>query len=329
MLHKKVEETIKRYGMLKKGDRVLVGVSGGPDSIFLLNTLYAMKDKIGVSIFAANLDHGIRGKASERDSEFVKREAKKLKVKCVHDKLRLTQDQLHGKLSVEEVLRLKRYEFFKRAARRFRANVLATGHTLDDQAETVLMRVIKGSTIKGLAGIPPVGKNIGLKIIRPLIETEKREILDFLDENNIPYRVDRTNLKERYFRNRLRNRVIPYLERYNPRLKRSLSLMAESLREDKEFIEETKKTKRALIKANGKCVSIKLKDIVIQPKTLQREILRDALVESGANIKKLNFRHWRDMREFLRHKRSGQSLDLPGGVAVRRGRVEILFERRG
>jgi len=328
MLYKKVEETIRRYGMLKKGDRVLVAVSGGPDSILLINALYAMSGRIGISLFAANLDHGIRGKASERDSRFVKKVSKRLNIRCINSKLRLNHSQLHGKLSIEEVLRQKRYEFFKTAAKRVRANTLATGHTLDDQAETVLMRVIQGSTIKGLGGIPPVGKNNGLKVIRPLIETEKTEILKFLDESNIPYRIDGTNLKNQYFRNRLRNRVIPYLERYNPRLKRSLFFMAESLREDREFMEQTKKSKNAPIRKNGRHVSIKLKDIVIQPRALQREILRDALLRSGANIKRLNFRHWREMSDFLKYKRSGQSLDLPGGIAVRRGRTKISFEKR-
>lgn len=328
MLYQKVLKTIQRYDMLKKGDRVLIGVSGGPDSVFLLNALYNLKDRLGIKIFVANLDHGMRGKASTADSRFVKNEAKRLNIKCIYKKLRSIRKNLPKKLSAEEGLREKRYAFYKEAAGRVCANTIATGHTLDDQAETILMRTIKGSTIKGLAGIPPIGKNNGLNVIRPLIELEKREILNFLAKNKIPYCLDHTNLQERYFRNRVRQRVLPYLAKYNPRIKRTLSLMAESLREDREFIEEAKKKNTDYINKDNICVNIKLKDIVIQPKSLQREILRDALIKAGANIKKLTFRHWKDMDEFLRYKRKGQSLDLPGGVMIKRDERRVSFERK-
>jgi len=327
-LYKKVLGTIKRYDMLKKGDRVLVGVSGGPDSVFLLDALYNLKNKLDIDIFVANLNHAVRGKFSAKDSNFVKRRAAEFKLQYVQHKLRPIKKGPSLKLSMEEALREKRYEFFKEAAKKVRANVIATGHTLDDQAETVLMRTIKGSTIKGLTGIPPVRRNGTLNIIRPLIELEKKAIINFLVKNKIPYRLDHTNLEEDFFRNKVRRKIMPYLERFNPRIKRSLSLMAESLREDRDFIEEERKKRKGYLNKNGKCVSIKLKDIVIQPKALQREILRDALMKSGANIKKLTFRHWKDMDEFLKYKRKGQSLDMPGGVSLKRYEKEILFKKR-
>jgi len=314
--------------MLEKGDRVLVGVSGGPDSIFLLDALLYLKKRLGIGVYIANMDHGIRGKASAADSRFVMNKAKKLKIRCFHDKINLKKPGLAGNLSTEEVLRHRRYKFFIKSAKSIRAKIIATGHTLDDQAETVLMRVIKGSTIKGLTGIPPKGEHGGIRVVRPLIEIEKSRIVDFLDENSIRYRLDRTNTEERFLRNAIRKRILPFLEKYNPRLKRSLALMSESLREDRQFIEDRKRLETIKTKKNGKRLSIALKDIVVQPKALRREIVRDALANSGGNIKKLTFRHWQDVDTFLKHKRNGQSIDLPGGVMIKRDNLRITFEKR-
>ncbi|MFH1753904.1 MAG: tRNA lysidine(34) synthetase TilS [Candidatus Omnitrophota bacterium] len=327
LLYKQVEETIRKYELLQKGDRVLVGVSGGPDSVFLLHALCHIKEKIGFEIFVANMDHGARGAASREDSEFVKRLSKSLALKYIHKKLTLSKKDTAKRLSTEEMFREKRYGFFKDSAAKLRANVLATGHTMDDQAETVLMRVVKGATMKGLTGILPRRMEGTITVIRPLIETEKDQILSFLKESGIPFCHDHTNSDEKFFRNAVRLKIMPYLLKYNPRLKRSLCLMAESLREDRVFIDEEKK-RRDLIRKTGAYVSIKLKDIVIQPKTLQREILRDAMIRSGGSIKKLTYRHWKDMDNFLRFKRKGQSMDLPGGIIMKRGEDVISLRAR-
>ena len=326
-LYKKVEEAIRRYDMIRKGDHVLAGVSGGPDSIFLLHALNRLKGPLGFSLSVANLDHGVRGKASRQDSLFVKKISRELGLAIVHKNTSITEADLAKKISTEEILREKRYSFFRSAITESGANVIATGHTLDDQAETVLMRVIKGSTIKGLVGIHPVRDEGPARVIRPLLLIEKEDILSFLGKNGISFRTDSTNREERYFRNAVRKRVIPYLLRYNPSLKRSLAHMAESLREDREFM-DSQKRRMEMIRKNDNSVSIELKDIVIQPKSLQREILRDAMIESGASVKKLTFRHWKDMDDFIRNKRKGQSIDLPGGVVMHRDERTVTLRAR-
>jgi tRNA(Ile)-lysidine synthase len=261
------------------------------------------------------------------DSRFVKDLSRALGLKCAYKKLALNKKDLSRGLSIEELLREKRYRFFKAASKAYKANILATGHTMDDQAETVLMRVIKGATIKGLVGIQPKRREGSIAVIRPLIDIEKQQILLSLKKNRISYRCDHTNNNEKFFRNTVRLKVMPYLLKYNPKLKRSLCLMSESLREDHAFIEEEKR-RRELIKKNGKYVSIKLKDIVVQPKTLQREILRDAMIKSGGSVKKLTYRHWKDMDDFLKFKRKGQSIDLPGGIILKRSDDAISLRAR-
>lgn len=324
-----VLRTIRNYGMLNPGDTALVAVSGGSDSIFLLHALNHLKNKLKLKkIVVCNLDHGIRGKESREDSLFVKTVAKSLKMEFIHKKIDLSRKSSKD-LSTEEVARAERYKFFNDAALAVKADVIVTGHTLDDQAETILMRIIKGASLKGIVGISPVRKEGALKIIRPLFELEKAQIEKYLDERGIEYRVDSTNAEPIYFRNVVRKDIIPYLEKYNPRIKRALCSLAEHLREDFEFINEAKSglLKNFARSQEGE-LEIRLKDLVVQPKALQKEIVRDALDRIGGEVKRLNFRHWKEMEQFIKHKRRGNSIDLPGDIRVTRTAVSLVFHSR-
>ena len=317
--------TIKYYGMLEKGDKVLTAVSGGSDSVFLLCALRRLKDKLGLKLWVAHMDHGIRGEESRKDAEFVRKLARSLDLKFVHKKLK--PDAKKTKISLEEHLRAARYDFFKKAAKKTGANIVATAHTMDDQAETVLMRIVKGASLKGVVGIHPVRLEKKVKFIRPLIEIRKKDILGFLKKERIPYRIDRTNLDDKFLRNRVRNKLLPYLRKINPQVERSLCNLADSLREDFDFIEKEKKKKRALIKKRKRTYYIALSDILLQPKAIRREMIRDAMGLTGANIKKLTFRHWKDIDLFLRTKRTGKALDLPGSVKIERRADCLIFSK--
>ena len=327
-LIERVLKTIRSYEMLKPKDTVLVAVSGGPDSVFLLQALAHLKTKLNLDkLVVCNLDHGIRGKESSEDSLFVKKITEYYGLGFIHKKIDLSKKRSKD-LSTEEIAREERYRFFKDAARAVKAGVVATGHTLDDQAETVLMRIIKGASLKGVVGISPVREEGDLKIIRPLIELEKSEIERHLDERGIEYRVDSTNAEGIYFRNVTRKDIIPFLEKYNPRVKRALCSLAEHLREDFEFIKEAKLDLVSFAHSAGGSLEIKLKDIAIQPKALQKEMMRDALEKSGGEVKRLNFRHWKELEQFIKHKRRGNSLDLPGDIRVTRTASSLVFRRR-
>ncbi len=314
--------------MLKSGDTVLVAVSGGSDSLFLLQVLSHLKSKLKLKkLIVCNLDHGIRGKESSEDSLFVKKITEDLDLGFIHKKTDLSKKRSKD-LSTEEIAREERYKFFKDAARTVKADVVATGHTLDDQAETILMRIIKGASLKGIIGISPVREEGSLKIIRPLFELEKAEIERHLDERGAEYRVDSTNAEPVYFRNVIRKDIIPFLEKYNPRVKRALCSLAEHLREDFEFINEAKSAIGHFARSAGGSLEIRLRDLAIQPKALQKEIVRDALDKSGGEVKRLSFRHWKEMEQFIRHKRKGNSIDLPGDIRVTRTASSLIFHRR-
>ena len=328
-LTERVLKTIRSYDMLKPGDVVIAAVSGGPDSVFLLHAMAGLKNKLKLKeIIVCNLDHGLRGKESRDDSIFVKRLAKQLSLRFAHKKINLSRMRSKG-LSTEELAREARYGFFKETASRFGANVVATGHTLDDQAETIMMRIVLGSSIKGLAGIFPVRKVGRLTVIRPLMELEKDEITDYLEDSDISYRVDRTNLERLYFRNVVRSEILPFLEKYNPRLKRSLSNMAGHLRDDLEFIGRRKdKAGEAIRHGHGGSADIGLKDIIPQPKAVQKELLRDLLERSGGLVKRLSFRHWKEMENLISSKPKGSSIDLPGNIRVTRTATALTFRKR-
>lgn len=330
-LVERVLKTVRNYSMFKPGDTVLAAVSGGPDSVFLLIALKFLQAKLKLKkLIVCNLDHGIRGRESSEDSLFVKKMAEDYDLGFIHKKIDIADKKPKG-LSTEEAAREERYKFFNAAAKAVKADAVATGHTLDDQAETVLMRVIKGASLKGIVGISPVRDENGVKVVRPLFELEKKEIERYLDERSIAYRIDSTNLEPVYFRNVVRKEILPYLEKYNPRLKRALCSLAEHLREDFEFIKEAKKDairKTLYAQRDGRRLELKLKDIVIQPKAIQKEVLRDLLERSGGEVKRLSFRHWKDLERMIAHSGKGSALDLPGDIRVTRTATSLAFRKR-
>lgn len=325
-LIEQVLKTVRSYEMLKAHDTVLAAVSGGPDSVFLVQALGRLKNKLKLKkVAVCNLDHGLRGEESRADSAFAGKLAKEMGLEFIHKSIDLKNIR-HKGISTEEAAREERYKFFEEAAARSGASVIATGHTLDDQAETILMRLIKGSALKGIVGIAPVREFGSLKVIRPLIEIEKSEIVNYLEGADIDYRIDRTNAEPVYFRNVVRSQILPFLEKYNPKLKRSLFNLAEHLREDFDFIEQAKsKIKGGLSSSGAMRVEVRLKDIAVQPRALQKEILRDLLRDAGGEVKRLSFRHWKEMESLIRDKSSGNSVDLPGGIRVTRLADKMVF----
>ncbi|MDP2913103.1 MAG: tRNA lysidine(34) synthetase TilS [Candidatus Omnitrophota bacterium] len=325
-LIERVLKTIRNYDMLKSGDGVVAAVSGGPDSVFMLYALDSLKRKLGIKrISVCNLDHGLRGDESKEDSRFVRILSKKLGLDFFHKRLKL-REKKPVKLSTEEFARACRYEFFKEIAAKTGANTIATGHTLDDHAETIIMRFIKGSSLKGMAGISPVRGDGKLRVIRPVIELEKEEIARYLDGNIIAYKVDRTNLEPIYFRNVVRSEIVPFLEKYNPRLKRVLFNLAEHVREDFKFIEDEKRRcQKEMSLGRRYPPEVRIKDIAVQPKAIQKEILRDLLEKAGGEVKKLSFRHWKEMEALIKRKRRGSAVHLPGGIEVTRTERSLTF----
>lgn len=224
----KVEETINRYKMLKNNDTVIVALSGGSDSMTLLDVLFRLRDKYNLKLIAAHVNHCLRGAESDRDEAFVKNYCEKLSIECRVLKVNVFGCRENGE-SVEETGRRIRYGFFKSIDENAK---IATAHNLSDRVETFLFNLTRGTGTKGLCSIPATRENI----IRPLINITKEEIVDYCKENNIPFVTDSTNNSDIYTRNNIRHNVVPVLKNINPGFEHSVGKTVEAVTEDEMFL---------------------------------------------------------------------------------------------
>lgn len=312
--------------MLKKHDKILVCVSGGPDSVALLYLLNSLKKEFNLKLHIAHLNHMMRKQDAEKDALFVKKIAKRLKIPITIDKKDVPAFIRQTKASPEEAARIIRYNFFAEVAKKVKANKIATGHTLDDQAETVLMRLIKGAGTEGLRGIPPKRRLNNLTIIRPLIETQRTEILKFLKTKRIKPRLDTSNLKTFYFRNKIRKELIPLLERYNPNIKQTLSRMAQVLDDDYGYLEKLKED------AFKKSCQVKDTDIQINtnrftklPVSLQKGVLRKAIKLIKGDLQKITYQHCDELYRLINERKTGSVVDLPQKIKAVKKQHKIIF----
>jgi tRNA(Ile)-lysidine synthase len=320
-----MEKTITRYNMLKEGDRVVVGVSGGPDSTALLYLLDSLKKEFKLSLFVAHLNHGIRGRSAQKDAEFVDKTAEKLRLPVIIRSENIPRIAKENKLSVEEAGRSCRYEFYLAAARECRAGKIALGHTRDDQAETVLMRLIRGSGLLGLSGIPPVRKFEDKLIIRPLIDTSKAEVLKFLAKKNIPFRRDNTNASPIYMRNKIRLKLQPFLKKeFNPAIEETLAQTGRNLRLDYDYLANAADSKfRYYARTAKDSVRLKL-GFLREAAAIQRMIIRECIKRAKGDLNSVTYGHWEDLNRLL-EKKTAWSMTLPGRLFVRRAGNELIF----
>jgi len=271
----KIRDFIRSRNLIKAGDRVLVALSGGPDSVFLLHVLLSLREDLNITLLAGHLNHCLRGAESNRDEAFVKALSKKMGIKIISSKRDVAGYAKREKLSIETAARDLRREFLDKTADKHKCQKIATGHNLNDQAETVLMHIIRGSGLTGLKGIPAVNG----KFIRPVLGAGREEIEEFLRSNNIAWREDSSNQSLDHTRNKVRLAVIPQLKKYNPQIVHSLSHLAEAAGSDLELIDDmTDKAFRQAAKIHKAKINIDLSVFNSYNKGLRRNILRQAIL---------------------------------------------------
>ena len=238
MLKEEVLKTIKTYNLIEKNDKVVIGVSGGPDSICLLHLLYSIKKELEFEIVVAHINHQIR-KVADSETEYVKDFCKNLGIECFVKKENILELAKEQKKGTEEVGRQVRYDFFEEVAQKTNSNKIATAHNANDRAETVILNILRGSGIAGLKGIEAMRDN---KYIRPLILTNREKIEKYCEENKLNPRIDESNLESIYSRNKVRNIVIPYIKKeFNQNIIQTINRLSDVATDENEFLQRLTK----------------------------------------------------------------------------------------
>lgn len=237
MVWEQFKKTVTENSLIRKNDSILVSVSGGADSVCLLHLLIKLQRTVMFKIAVVHFNHGLRLHASENDFYFVKKLAQKNQLTFHYDSLPVREISNDTKIGIEEAGRLLRYKSYTELAKKHTYTKIALGHHLDDQAETLLFRIIRGTGPRGLAGIPLMRNMEGTsaQIIRPLLYVSKEQIVHYMKQHEFSFRVDHSNLTDMFTRNKIRNKLIPYLERFNPKIKNHLSRLAHTLRDEEEY----------------------------------------------------------------------------------------------
>lgn len=272
----KVLNTINKYNLINDGDKVILGVSGGPDSIAMLNILNDIKnDKnlhMNFDIIVAHVNHMIREEAID-DQRFVENFCKKIGVSFYAKSIDVQKIANNKKIGTEEAGRNARYEFFDEILEKEYANKIAIAHNKNDKIETIIMNMLRGSGITGLKGIEPIKNN---KYIRPLIECERFEIEEYCAKNGIEPRIDRTNFENVYTRNKVRNIVIPFIKQeFNPNIIQTMDRLSDLVKEEDEYLEKLVETKyNDYVEKEDKVqIIMNLKDFNTEEKVIKSRLL--------------------------------------------------------
>ncbi len=266
--------------LLAAHDKIILGVSGGCDSMALLHILYTISKTLPLSLAVAHVNHSLRGKASDKDELFVKKQAERLQLPFFSQKVDIKKLARAKKLSLEDAARISRYTFFQELAKTLVFNKIALAHTLDDQAETIIMKLVRGAGTRGLGGIPELRYlSPVLSIIRPLLGAKKAELKKYCSANKLTWREDLSNKQTDFLRNKVRINILPGLRRLNPNILETLNSMSTTIKEEDRYLDEL--ANNALAKVIQKAVSqgirIDQKTLNTYPIALQRRIVRLAL----------------------------------------------------
>lgn len=322
-LAEKMKQYIRFYRMIEPGDKLVVAVSGGPDSVALLHLLCDLRDELGFSLCIAHLNHMARGPDSFADAEFVSRLGEGLKLDTYVEAINVKENLADLKTSFQEGARILRYRFLESVMKKCSGNKIVVGHNADDQVETVLINFFRGSGLKGLAGIPPVRG----AIIRPMLSCSRSEIETYLDIRKLSSRSDRSNSAMDYLRNRIRLDLIPNLEnKYSKNFKSHVLQMAEITREDEDFLDSQVREFLSLhVPEAGKQLSIKVEDICPLHLAMQKRVIRQVVSRVLGDLRRVSMRHIEAVRELLQAPGLDKQIHLPGSLVVRRQGNELKF----
>ncbi len=296
-MKEKILETIKKYKMIKNGEKIVLAVSGGPDSICMLDILNDIKNDemidMNFEIVVAHVNHMIRKEAAE-DEKYVKKYCEENQIEFYSKSIDVQKMANNNKIGIEEAGRKARYEFFDEILEKTNSQKIAIAHNKNDKIETVLMHILRGSGINGLKGIEPIKG----KYIRPLIECERTEIEDYCSENSLDPRIDKTNFDNEYTRNKVRNVLIPYIQKeFNPNLIRTIERLSKLVTEEEDYMDMQveKIYNEILINQNEKEIELDLRKFNTQEKVIKSRIILYTITRLFGNSQGIEMIHIEDI----------------------------------
>lgn len=320
-----VKKTVVKHDMLSRGDRVVVAVSGGPDSVCLLSVLRELAPELSLTLHIAHLDHMFRGEESAAEARFVRDLAEAAHLPATIDAFDVPRYCRERGLSSQAGAREVRYRFLGQAAASVKASRIALGHTASDQAETLLLRLLRGAGAAGLSGMRP---KRGM-IIRPLIAATRKAVLEHLAQRGLPFTTDPSNLSAAYTRNRVRLELLPALRTFNPRIEELLAAEATLLQDEDDAMDRTVEgLLPGTVLQSGGSVSILREPFRALLPALQRRLLRTTLLLAlGDDAPALSWTQTEEALAFIADAGSGRSLHLPGGAALTREYGQLIVDR--
>ena len=315
---------IERFdtGLINEGEGIVAGVSGGADSVCLLLNLCELKSRLNIDLVAVYIDHCIRGEESKNDGIFVKELCQKLQVEYVCETVDVPSMAKEMGRSIEEAARDLRYERLSQVAKNFGYKKLAIAHNADDNAETILFRLIRGTGIYGLCGMESTMERSGITVIRPLLFVTREEIEDYLDKQDQKYVTDATNLVDDYSRNRIRHRVMPELKAINSRAVEHINSLGQKLKEH-EISEES--TRRLYEEASGGR-ELDISVLKEHSPALRRNVIRLWIRDVGV-ARDVGSVHYEAIDSLIMSE-TGKSVDLPSGQCIQRIYDKLRFKDR-
>lgn len=323
----KVRETIRNHAMIREGDEVLVGISGGPDSVALVRVLLALLPDFRIRLGLSHLNHMLRGEESLRDENFVKDLSERFGLPLFMDRQDIGTRASDTGTSLEEAGRDARYAFFRQTAQVHGFSKIALGHNRDDSVEQVLLSLVRGAGPTGLKGILPVREDL---FIRPLVRMSKPEILDFLGRIGQDFVLDSSNEDPVFLRNRVRHVLIPFLEEsFNPRIRDSLDRLSQILQEEETFFQDQAEQglQDCLREEITGAVTLSVPELSRLHPALIGRVLRAAICRIKTDLKRISLFHVREVRDFMVRAEPGKHLDLPGQIRVYKTRDRLTIRK--
>lgn len=325
MIFDKVLGTINKHNLIQKGDKIVLGLSGGPDSVCLLHVLNRLKKDFNIEIYAAHLNHQIRGIEAQKDALYVSKLCEEMGIVFFVKSINVPKYCENEGLSLEEGARKLRYEMFYEIKDKIKANKIAIGHNLNDQAETVMMRIMRGTGLTGLKGIDYIRDNC---IIRPILDVERSDIEDYCEAYDLNPRIDKTNLESIYTRNKIRLDLLPYMkDNFNSNVIESIVRMSNSLKVDNDYIEkeaEAKFREVSNVKEKG-FVEINLDDFICLHDAIKVRVLRNSIKHILGDTNFVDQRHIEDIMSLEDNSKVNKMLTLPRNIFVYRKKDSIIL----